>query len=320
MQLIHPPALRQGDTVAVASPAGPVTPELLEQGVATLESWGLDVRLHDSTYARREQAGYLAGDDHVRLGSLQEVLDDQQVKAVIFSRGGYGTMRLLPALDLTAFRDRPKLLVGFSDITALHLHIAAAVGVATLHGPVVKSFGLHDDDPHESLEQLRRALFGLRADQPAIDGLRSIKPGTARGPVFGGNLSIVASALSSPYCPELNDSILVLEDVGEEDYRLDRLFTTLRLSTKAAKPAGIVLGDFTGCEGAYIDKAAMADFVAGLASEFDCPVVDGFPCGHASRNVPVPFGVAATLDTERGTLIFDGDAARRVDTAQTRHT
>jgi muramoyltetrapeptide carboxypeptidase len=317
-RLIHPPALQPGDAVAVVSPAGPVTRELLEQGAATLESWGLDVRLDDTAYARRKQAGYLAGDDDARLGALQDALANPEVKAVISSRGGYGTMRLLPSLDLSAFRDQPKLLVGFSDITALHLYVAAAAQVATLHGPVVKSFALHGDDPHHSLDQLRDALFGDRPAQPMIEGLRDRSAGrqakkVTRGPVFGGNLSIVASTLSSPYCPDLNRAILVLEDVGEEDYRLDRLFTTLRLSTKASRPAAIVLGDFTGCEGAYVSQDAIADFVAGLACEFDCPVVDGFPCGHASRNVPVPFGVMATLDTEQGTLIFDGDAVQRDD-------
>ncbi len=307
-QLIRPPALQAGDTVAVVSPAGPVTPELLEQGIATLETWGLEVLLHDAVFERREWAGYLAGHDHVRLGSLSEVLDDPEVKAIIFSRGGYGTMRLLPELDVAALRDNPKLLVGFSDITALHLHVAAKAGIASLHGPVVKSFGLHDDDPHDTLEELRRALFGLRGPKPSFEGLRTINPGQARGPVYAGNLSIVASLLGSPHCPDLNGAILVLEDVGEEDYRLDRLFTTLRLSSKAGRPAGIVLGDFTGCAGVYVDEPALDDFVGRLAGEFDCPVVTDFPCGHASRNVPVPMGVEATLDAERGTLIFAGDA------------
>ncbi|QDG49252.1 LD-carboxypeptidase [Persicimonas caeni] len=307
-QYIRPPALRPGDTVAVVSPAGPVTPELLEGGIATLESWGLDIMLHDAVFERREWAGYLAGHDHVRLGSLREALDDPKVRAIVFSRGGYGTMRLLPELGLAALRDDPKLLVGFSDITALHLHLAAQVGITSLHGPVVKSFRLHDDDPHDSLEELRRALFGLRGPRPRFDGLRTVRPGRATGPVFGGNLSLVASLVASPHCPDLNGAILVLEDVGEEDYRLDRLFTTLRLSEKARRPAGIVLGDFTGCAGAYVDDEAMDDFVARLAAEFDCPVVAGLPCGHATRNVPVPIGVGAALDAERGTLIFDGDA------------
>ncbi len=319
--LIHPPALRPGDKVAILSPSGPVTPTLLDEGLRTLASWGLEPWLHESTYDRGEKAGYLAGGDAVRLAALHDAFERPDVSAIICSRGGYGAMRLLDELDLGALREHPKLLVGFSDITALHLYVAGVAGIATLHGPVIKSFGLHADDPHTSLEQLRAALFGERiardgAAAPAVDGLRTVRPGRARGPVLGGNLSIVASMLASPHCPELNGAILVLEDVGEEDYRLDRLFTTLRLSEKAHSPAGIVLGDFTGCGGVYVNDEAIDGFVADLAAEFGCPVVADFPCGHGSRNVAVPMGVEATLDADGGTLTFDGDAvldARRGD-------
>ena len=304
--LVRPAALRAGDRVAVASPAGPVTPELMELGVETLESWGLEVWLHDSVYDRH--AGYLAGPDRQRLAALQEVFDTPEIKAVIFSRGGYGTMRLLPDLSTDRLRESPKLLVGFSDITALHLQVAGTAGVATLHGPVLKSFRLHEDDAHQSLEHLRRALFGQRHAQWAVDGLETVREGRATGRLLGGNLSIVASMLASPHCPDLNESLLLLEDVGEEDYRLDRLFTTLRLSQKARRPAGLVLGDFTGCAGAYVDQQDIRDFVNQLALEFECPVVTGFPAGHGSRNVAVPMGVQATLDAGRGRLIFESDA------------
>ncbi|MFP4600386.1 MAG: LD-carboxypeptidase [Persicimonas sp.] len=304
--LIHPPALKPGDKVAVLSPSGPVTPTLLDGGLRTLASWGLEPWVHESTYDRGQKAGYLAGGDAVRLAALHDVFERPDVSAIIFSRGGYGAMRLLAELDLGALREHPKLLVGFSDITALHLYAAGVAGIATLHGPVIKSFGLHEDDPHTSLVQLCGALFGERS--PAVDGLRTVRPGRARGPVLGGNLSIVASMLASAHCPELNGAILMLEDVGEEDYRLDRLFTTLRLSEKAHSPAGIVLGDFTGCGGAYVEDEAIDGFVADLAAEFGCPVVADFPCGHGSRNVAVPMGVEATLDADAGALIFDGDA------------
>ncbi len=306
-ELVHPPALAAGDTVAVISPAGPVTPALLKDGVDTLESWGLNVWLHDDVFARRERAGYLAGDDRVRLASLQEAFASPEVDAVLCSRGGYGAMRLLPDLDLEALRARPRLLVGFSDVTALHLYLAGVGGLATLHGPVVKSFHLHDDDSHDSVGELRRALFGERS-RLEFSGLRPIRPGRARGPVLGGNLSLVASMVGSAHCPDLNGAILVLEDIGEEDYRLDRLFTTLRLSEKAAHPAGIVLGDFTGCAGAYVDEGAIDEFVAELAAEFGCPVVADFPAGHGRRNVAFPMGVDAELDAHAGVLLFEADA------------
>lgn len=319
--MIHPPPLRPGDTVAVISPAGPVLPALLEHGVETLKSWGLEVRLDPSTFARREAGAYLAGGDALRLDALRKVFSNPTVKAVICSRGGYGAMRLLPALFEDAdfnqsLRDHPKLCVGFSDITALHLYLAGVVGVATLHGPVVKSFGLHTNDRFASVHQLHAALFGTRQAEQTLrfDGLRCVRTGTARAQVFGGNLSLVASLVGSKYCPDLNDKILFLEDVGEQDYRLDRLLTTLRLAEKSARPAGIVLGDFSDCAGAYVDAERLDHFVAQLAAEFGCPVVAGFPVGHRSRNVCVPMGCVATLDAGQGTLIFERDAAQPATT------
>lgn len=323
--MIHPPSLRPGDTVAVISPAGPVIPELLKHGVETLESWGLRVRVHEEAFARREVGGYLAGEDAMRLKALREVFWDPTVDAVICSRGGYGAMRLLPGLlkptperpggaaDFGSFlRQHPKLCVGFSDITALHLYIAGIVGVATLHGPVIKSFGLHAEDPFESLAHLRSALFGTREKEQRLrfDGLRCVSAGEARAQVFGGNLSLLASLIGSPFCPDLNGKIIFLEDVGEEDYRLDRLFTTLRLAEKSARPAGIILGDFSGCAGVYIDEDGIDDFIGALAAEFECPVVADFPTGHRARNVCVPMGCVATLDAARGTVIFEADAAQ----------
>lgn len=313
--MIHPPSLRPGDTVAIISPAGPVTPELLAHGVDTLESWDLRVRVHPSTYARRQPAGYLAGEDAQRLKALHEVFRDPGVAAVLCSRGGYGAMRLLPGLMDPAFtqsfRAHPKLCVGFSDITALHLYFAGILGVATLHGPVLKSFGLHAEDSFGSLSHLRAALFGARdaCHRLRFDGLRCVRPGKARAPVFGGNLSLLASLVGSPFCPDLNDTIIFLEDIGEEDYRLDRLFTTLRLAQKSARPAGIILGDFSGCAGAYVQDANIDAFVAQLAAEFGCPVLADFPTGHGGRNVCVPMGCVARLDAEAGTLIFETDAA-----------
>lgn len=319
MALVHPPALRPGDTVAVISPSGPVVAQNLARGVETLENWGLNVRLHPAVFERRAVAGYLAGEDARRLDALREVFEDPAVDAVFASRGGYGAMRLLPALAEESggegsfgaqLRAHPKLLVGFSDITALHLYFAGVLGVATLHAPVVKSFGLHADDPHSSLEHLRAALFGTREGMGTLEvhGLKTVRSGFAEGPVFGGNLSLIASLIGSPYCPDLNGALIFLEDVGEEDYRVDRLVTTLRLAEKSARPAGIILGDFTGCAGTYVSEAQLAAFVEGLAAEFDCPVVADFPAGHAQRNLAIPQGVHATLDATRGRLTFHADA------------
>jgi muramoyltetrapeptide carboxypeptidase len=310
--MIHPPALEPGDAVRVVSPAGPVTPELLEPGLQTLRRWGLEVRVDDAVYDRSDDPGYLAGSDRQRLEAVQRAFDEPETRAVIFSRGGYGTMRLLPHLDFDSIRREPKLLVGFSDLTALHLYAAGHHGLATLHGPVVKSLRLHERED-VSMTALRDALFGRRGGGVEIDGLQTVKGGRVRGPLLGGNLTVLVHMLASELCPPLDGAILVLEDIGEEDYRLDRMMTALQLSDDASRPAGIVLGEFLDCDGAYIDPSEVRGFVEELAAEFDCPVASGAPVGHGADNVAWPVGVQAELDAGRGTLRTLNDAVSTPD-------
>lgn len=307
MTIVHPPRLESGDRVGIVSPSGPVTPDLLEPGLDRLRRWGLSPVEIGGVYEDAPDRPYLAGRDAHRLEALERALADDSLRALLFSRGGYGVMRLLPELAEESLRTCDTLLVGFSDLTALHLYAAGRCGLATLHGPVVKSLRKHDPGSPTST-QLRGALFGRRDLPITVDGLRPVRPGRADGRLLGGNLVLLVHLLDTPFCPDLSDAILLLEETGEEDYRLDRLLTALRLSNSAGDPAGIVLGDFTECDGAYVDDDAMADFVASLASEFDCPVVGGAPAGHGARNLPLPMGVRARLDAEAGELTVAADA------------
>lgn len=308
----HPPPLTEGATVAVVSPAGPVVPDLLAPGLEILRGWGLDVHVHDDVYTTDDRHGYLAGGDDVRARAVQEALDTPEVDAIVFSRGGYGTMRILPKLEFESPPARSTLLVGFSDLTALHLHLAGQLHVATLHAPVVKSLRMHETgDP--SWTSLRAALFGQRSAPFAVDELETVTGGRATGRLLGGNLCVLVHMLDSPYCPDLSDTLLLLEDVGEEDYRLDRMFTALRLSNKAHRPAGLLLGQFTDCEGAYVEAADIDQFVADLAADFDVPTITDFPSGHETRNIAVPMGVRATLDADDGRVEFATDAVHSPD-------
>ncbi|MBA2663241.1 MAG: LD-carboxypeptidase [Bradymonadaceae bacterium] len=304
----HPRALKRGDRVAIVSPSGPITPALLEQGLFRLRSWGLKPVVADAVYARRPRADYLAGDDASRVEALHEAFLDPTVAAIICSRGGYGAMRILPYINPEIVVSNPKLVVGFSDITALHTYFAGLLDLVTLHGPVVKSLALHEQDGHASLEHLERALFGQRACPLEIDGLRSVKPGRGRGRLLGGNLSVLTSMLATDYCPDLKGAVLLLEEICEVDYRLDRLFTTLRLATKAHGLAALILGDFTECSGTYVNDADLEAFVDALGAEFDCPVVANFPSGHGPRNLAVPMGVEVEVDADRGRVSFARDA------------
>lgn len=297
--LLQPQPLAPGAQVRVLSPSGPVTPELLAPGLEVLRSWGLDVSVDERTYGRDR---YLAGADELRAAALNEALRDPAVDAVVFSRGGYGAMRILDAVDWEALAAHPIPLVGFSDITALHLAALQRASVATLHGPVVKSFGLQAQD----VDALRASLFG-EARQTRFD-VRELSPGVARGRLVGGNLSLVASMLASDCAGALAGAVLVLEDVTEEDYRLDRLFTALRLSPASRNLAAIVLGEFVGCAGAHVCEEEMEAFTDSLGAELgaalDIPVVAGFPCGHGSRNVPFAHGARAEVDAGAGTVTF----------------
>ena len=169
--MIHPQALQPGDRVAVLSPAGPVIPANLEAGLQILKQWQLEPVLSQAVYARFPQNGYLAGDDRARTDALHAAFTDPTIRAIFCSRGGYGTMRLLPLLDAEIIRNNPKLLIGFSDITALHLYISGILNIASLHAPVVKSLPLHHDDPHNSQQHLHDAIFGIRSMPNTFDTL-----------------------------------------------------------------------------------------------------------------------------------------------------
>lgn len=305
--LVHPPPLRPGDRVHIVSPSGPITPEILQPGLELLRHWELEVIIDDAVYRRRPPFDYLAGPDRARLQAFEDACSDPDCRAIICSRGGYGAMRLLPDLDIDVLRSRPRLLVGFSDITALHLYIAGTASVATLHGPVVKSLRMHIEDDTETIDRLRAALFHTTDVPRPWSQMRTVRPGYARGRVYGGNLSLVVPLLASPYSPVLDDAIIVIEEVGEQDYRLDRLLTALRLADDA-DIGGLVFGDFSECGGVYVEDHQFAHFIDVLGAEFDCPVVAGAPVGHETPNFPFPVGVFAELDADSGTLSFDRHA------------
>lgn len=293
-----PPRIRSGDTVGVVAPSGAVDEERLRAGVRVLESWGLEVALGDSVFERR---AYLAGTDEARHADLRRVLEDPRMHAVFCARGGYGSQRLMPFLDLSTLRDRPKPFVGYSDATAL---LVAAVGAGTIavHGPMVAT-DLARGLSVRSLDWLRRLLmdpgFLWETEVP-----RTVHPGRARGRLVGGCLSVLAATLGTPWTFDTRGAILFLEDVHERPYRLDRLLTQLRQAGKLTGLAGIVFGTMVACPA--VDGVAPFDVVHACCVDLGCPVGFGVPSGHGAGpggdNLALPFGVEVELDTERGRL------------------
>lgn len=289
--LLRPGRLRPGDAVAVVAPAGPVAADRLGAGIEVLRSWGLEVR---EPLARPGEHAWLAGSDEERAAAFVSAWTDPRVRAVVATRGGFGSQRALSLLDWEALASAgPKLVVGFSDVTALHQAVAAMLGLVSVHGPVTASLGDRDD---ATREWMRGLLFD--GVVPALTGLTPLRGGRATGVLVGGNLTVLASAVGTPFTRPAAGSIVVLEDVGEQPYRLDRALTQLAQSGWLDEVRGVVVGEFTDCGDPAAVRALLADRLGALG----VPVVAGAPVGHGATNLALPLGVNATLDADSGRL------------------
>jgi muramoyltetrapeptide carboxypeptidase len=290
------PPLRAGDDVAVVAPASSFERAALEKGVAVLGE-RYRVQYDERIYSRKR---YLAGDDERRLTELVAALSDPQIKAVFCARGGYGAMRLLPKLAAWAGASRlvAKPLIGFSDITALHQWLQRN-GLVSIHGPVLTQLGRL---PAASPDRLFSLLESASPAAP-LAGTETYVGGAAEGPLLGGNLSVFTRLLGTPYMPELDGAILLLEDISEQPYRLDRMWMHLELAGVFGKVKGIALGQFLGCEprdGGYTAAEALRE----LAAATGLPCAAGFPIGHGDLNEPVALGVRVRLDADESRLTF----------------
>ena len=297
--LIRAARLRTGDRVAVVAPAGPVVPERLDRGLDVLRSWGLSVTVGEHVRGTHERFGYLASDDAARADDLMRAWCDPEVQAVFCARGGYGVQRMVDLLDWESIAaSGPKVLVGFSDVTALHQAFAARLGLSTIHGPVVTSLGSGDD---ESRAHLHALLFdpapGVSLTPSAVD---TVVGGRAEGVLVGGNIAMLASEVGTRNSLRAASSIAVLEEIGEEMYRLDRMFTQLLRTGWFDDVLGIVLGTFTDCGLPESVRALAEDRLAPLG----VPLLWGAPIGHDDRNLAFPYGVPAVLDADAGTLVL----------------
>ncbi|MFJ9031341.1 LD-carboxypeptidase [Streptomyces sp. NPDC102274] len=305
--LTRPARLRPGARVAVVAPSGPVPADRLEAGLDILRGWDLDPVVAPHVLDVHPRLGHLAGTDENRARDLQDAWCDPAVSAVLCARGGYGAQRMADLLDWTAMRAaRPKVLVGYSDITALHEAFARRLGLVTLHGPMTAAMTFLKDTGTQ--ESLRATLFEPESvrtlGQDTAQGLsrRALVPGRAAGVTLGGCVSLLAAELGTPYArPSAAGGLLLIEDVGEELYRLDRILTQLLRSGWLDGVAGIGLGSWAEC-GPYEEvRTLLLDRLGGLG----VPVVEELGFGHGESNLTVPLGVSAVLDAESATLTLD---------------
>ncbi|HUW92230.1 MAG TPA: LD-carboxypeptidase [Bacteroidales bacterium] len=292
--LIIPPYLKEGDTVAVISPSGVVDRDVILKAVAIINNSGFNVVMGENVFRKN---GCFAGSDRERLSDLQHATDDPQIKAVLCSRGGYGISRIIDRVDFTSLRKHPKWYVGFSDITVLHLWLNRICGLVSLHAEMPLNYSNHKKTP-ESYTSMISALKG----EPATIRWRGSHMATVsvRGPLTGGNLSLIYSLTGTPAEPDTDGAVLFIEEVGEYYYHLDRMMTSLRLTGKLDNLAAMIVGGMEKMEqGNVIYNKSAEEIILDIAGHYSYPIIFNFPAGHISDNRAVYMGREAVI-TQKG--------------------
>lgn len=291
--IIYPMKMKKGDTLGVAAPSSPFDHALFDQGVSILKDRGFEVVIPDDVWARD---GFLAGTDNQRVSVLHGLFRDPAVKGIVCARGGYGSMRLLDKLDFDLIRDNPKPFIGFSDVSALLTAIHMRTGLVCYHGPVVTSLAISDDKSIEAFESI------LIADGNSIVGVEGkvVYPGKADGILKGGNLATLCHLTGTNHAPDFDDGILMLEDVGEAPYKIDRMLTQMKMAGLFKNIRAVVGGQFERC-GEMTDIESIFKHVF---HDVGVPVVLDFPFGHGALNMAFPVGAEARIDTDSMTVVF----------------
>ncbi len=290
---IQAPHLKPGDTIGLFAPAGPVRDEqAFSDGVRILRDYGFKIKMANDIMRSDD---YLAGTEKRRAQEFHELWKDPQVKALLAVRGGYGSLRLFPHLDLDFIQHTPKILIGFSDISVLLNGLYAKTGLIGFHGPNLCSLGQLDKN---SVDLFFNALTSQLQKSTSPPHLEILRPGTTKGFLLGGNLACITHMIGTPFEPSWHEAILFLEDINEAPYRVDRMLTQLALSGKLNRLNGIILGEFTQCG----DIETTWERVLELTTEKNIPVWGNFPMGHGNINWTLPVGAKVEMNSEQRAL------------------
>ena len=306
--MVKPPALEEGATIGIVAPASSLDEANVQRAIRNIQRRGYRVKL---SLGYRQRQGYLAADDTVRAGELNSFFADPEVDAILCLRGGYGSPRILDQVDYDLARRNPKILIGYSDITALLLALHRRSGLVTFHGPMANNFaagkGLTPYTEKWYWPAFRAGSTGFKkwgGKGPRGSGaMATMVTGRADGILVGGNLSVLVSTLGTPYEIDARDGILFLEDVNEKAFRIDRMLNQLRLGGKLAQLRGVILGSFTDC-GSDLrgDSRSLEDLFVEYFASLGVPVVTGFPTGHVPDQAVMPIVVRVRLDAHAGLL------------------
>ncbi|MBN2172686.1 MAG: LD-carboxypeptidase [Bacteroidales bacterium] len=290
-----PPYLNKEDKITILAPAGKIGKAVVENAIQVLTGWELEVKIGKYLFDNHFQ---YAAEDEKRLEDLQQALNDETVKAILFARGGYGTIRIIDQLDFTEFIKKPKWLIGFSDITVLHSHLHQNFGIETIHGSMAS--GLADSF---SSEWLYKCLFG-RPLNYELETHKLSRKGSTEGILTGGNLAMLCSLLGSKSDIDTNNKILFIEEVGEYLYRLDRMMWTLKRAGKLENLAGLIVGGLTDIKDNESPFGQSAEeIIVEAVSGYDFPVCFGFPAGHQKKNATLILGRNVILSINNKTKI-----------------
>jgi len=307
MKTTKPKRLKSGDLIGIISPASaPDDLFKIEKGVKYLEGLGYNVKVGKNAHKNH---GYLAGTDEQRIEDIHDMFRNKEVKAIICSRGGYGTPRLLDKIDYKLILRNPKILVGYSDITALQMAIFQKTGLITFSGPMLAV------DFYNSISRYTEEMFWRlitsnkklgRIVQPEGEKISTLVKGTVRGRLVGGNLASLLSLAGTPYFPNVKNRVLLLEEINELPYRVDRLFNQLRLAGVFKKISGLILGAFTECIEPNSEKKTfgIGEVIADYVYNLKIPVIYNFSYGHIVNKITVPFGGTIRVNASRGSVEF----------------
>ncbi len=291
---VRPPRLKPGDTIGIVAPAGPFDPEKFMKGKTVLESMGFRTFFDEGIFQKH---GFLAGTDIQRADQVNRVFADPSVQAIACARGGYGSMRILSFLDFETIQKHPKIFLGFSDISALLSVLYDQCGLVTFHGPVVTTLA---NATEKTLTALETALTSDVPLELIPEDGTVIKPGVCSGILTGGNLTTLCHLVGTSYAPNFKGKILLLEDVGEMPYRIDRMLTQMKLAGCFNGIAGLILGAFKEC--GHLNE--IVEIFNNIFEDADIPILAGFDMGHGKHNLTIPMGLGATLDTDKKRLLF----------------
>jgi len=291
---VMPPRLRSGDTIGIVAPASPFDSKIFYQGLETLRSMGFRTYVPEELF---RENGYLAGTDEHRAKLVNQLFLDNRVNAIVCAKGGFGTIRILPLLDFSIIGENPKIFVGLSDITALLAALYKKCGLVTFHGPLITTLA---DAPELTKQAMLSAISsGSKLEIKPNKGI-TIQPGNVEGPVIGGNLTTLCHLVGTAFEPILKGHILLLEDRGEANYRIDRMLFHMKLAGCFEGLVGLVLGSFQNCgplEGIY-------RIVAEIFQDSHIPILAGLDVGHGRHNITIPLGIRAALDAQKQVLTF----------------